>query len=119
MPGTKKDITKRKTPIGSTLKSLLNEMSVYLKGLIFRVICTLKVETCSGTLSLVSKFVVPVPVWRSVTRPSETTLPGVVRYVSVKSKLQHPPRAYPGHLTSSPVLEGGNLINLVFPGAGI
>ena len=42
--------------------------------------CTLKVETCSGTLTLVSKFVVPVSVWRSVTRPSETTLRGVVRY---------------------------------------
>ena len=64
--GTKKDITKRKTPIYSTLKSL---MGVYLKRLIFRVIRTLKVETCSGTLTLVSKFVVPVPVWRSVTRP--------------------------------------------------
>ena len=34
-----------------------------------------------GTFTLVSKFVVPVPVWRSVTRPSETTLRGVVRYV--------------------------------------
>ena len=39
--------------------------------------------------------------------------------VSVKSKLQHPSRAYPGHLTSFPAREGGNLINLVFPGAGI
>ena len=28
-------------------------------------------------------------------------------------------RAYPGHLTSFPAREGGNLINLVFPGAGI
>ena len=28
------------------------------------------------------------------------------------------PRAYPGHLTSFPAREGGNLINLVFPGAG-
>ena len=27
-----------------------------------------------------------------------------------------PPRAYPGHLTSFPAREGGNLINLVFPG---
>ena len=26
------------------------------------------------------------------------------------------PRAYPGHLTSFPAREGGNLINLVFPG---
>ena len=39
-------------------------------------------------------------------------------YVSVKSKLKHPPRAYPGHLTSFPAREGGNLMNLVFPGAG-
>ena len=38
------------------------------------------------------------------------------RYVPVKSKLKHPPRAYPGHLTSFPAREGGNLINLVFPG---
>ena len=38
--------------------------------------------------------------------------------VSVKSKLKHPPRAYPGHLTCFPVREGGNLMNLVFPGAG-
>ena len=39
--------------------------------------------------------------------------------VPVKSKLKHPPsRAYPGHLTSFPVREGGNLMNLVFPGAG-
>ena len=30
-----------------------------------------------------------------------------------------PPRAYPGHLTSFPAREGGNLINLVFLGAGI
>ena len=30
-----------------------------------------------------------------------------------------PPRACPGHLTSFPAREGGNLINLVFPGAGI
>ena len=27
-----------------------------------------------------------------------------------------PPLAYPGHLTSFPAREGGNLINLVFPG---
>ena len=39
--------------------------------------------------------------------------------VSVKSKLKHPPRAYPGHLTSFPAREGGNLMNLVFPGWGI
>ena len=39
--------------------------------------------------------------------------------VPVKSKLKHPPpRAYPGHLTSFPAREGGNLINVVFPGAG-
>ena len=30
--------------------------------------------------------------------------------VSVKSKLQHPPRAYPGHLMPFPAREGGNLI---------
>ena len=29
-----------------------------------------------------------------------------------------PPRACPGHLTSFPARKGGNLINLVFPGAG-
>ena len=33
--------------------------------------------------------------------------------------LNIPPRAYPGHLTSFPARVGGNLINLVFPGAGI
>ena len=33
-----------------------------------------------------------------------------VHNVPVKSKLQHPPRAYPGHLTSFPAREGGNLI---------
>ena len=41
--------------------------------------------------------------------------------VSVKSKLKHsppPPPAYPGHLTSFPAREGGDLMNLVFPGAG-
>ena len=32
-------------------------------------------------------------------------------YVSVKSKLQHPPRAYPGHLTLFLAREGGNLIS--------
>ena len=30
--------------------------------------------------------------------------------VSVKSKPQHPPRAYPGHLMPFPAREGGNLI---------
>ena len=30
-----------------------------------------------------------------------------------------PPRANPGHLTSFPTWEGGNLIYLVFPGTGI
>ena len=55
-------------------------MSIYLKWLNFQVICTLKVETCSGTLTLVSKFVVPVSVWRCVSRPRETTLRDVVRY---------------------------------------
>ena len=39
---------------------------------------TLKVETCSGTLKLTSKFVVPVSDGRGVTRPSEATLSGVV-----------------------------------------
>ena len=33
-----------------------------------------------------------------------------VLYASVKSKLQNPPRAYPGHLTSFLAREGGNLI---------
>ena len=40
-------------------------------------------------------------------------------YVSVKSKLQHPPtRAYPGHLTPLPSRRGGNLIIRVFHGVG-
>ena len=43
---------------------------------------TLKVETCSGTLKLTSKFVVPVSVSCSVTRPSEVSLSGVVRWNS-------------------------------------
>ena len=38
--------------------------------------------------------------------------------VPVKSKLKHSPRAYPGDLTPFPAREGGNLMNLVFPGAG-
>ena len=37
--------------------------------------------------------------------------------VSVKSKLKLPPPP-PGHLTSFPAREGGNLMNLVFPKAG-
>ena len=32
--------------------------------------------------------------------------------------LNIPPRAYPGHLTSFAAWEGGNLMNLVFPGVG-
>ena len=36
----------------------------------------------------------------------------------MKSKVEHPPRAYPGHLTSFPAREGENLMNLVFPAAG-
>ena len=39
-------------------------------------------------------------------------------YVSVKSKLQHPPRAYPVHLTPLPSRGGGNLIIRVFQGVG-
>ena len=39
-------------------------------------------------------------------------------YVSVKSKLQQPLQSYPGHLMPFPAREGGNLMNLVFPGAG-
>ena len=39
---------------------------------------TLRVETCSRTLKLVSKFVVPVSDWCSVTRPREITPSGVV-----------------------------------------
>ena len=49
-------------------------------------------------------------------------LPNGQANVPVKSKLKHPPpppRTYPGHLTSFPAREGGNLINLVFPGTGI
>ena len=37
--------------------------------------------------------------------------------VPVKSKLKHPPRAYPGHLTSFTAREGGN-DELGLPGAG-
>ena len=42
-------------------------------------------------------------------------------YVSVKSKLQHPPfpRAYPGHLTPLPSRGGGNLIIRDFQGVGV
>ena len=39
-------------------------------------------------------------------------------YALVKSKLKHPPRVYPGHLTSFATREEGNLIHLVSPGAG-
>ena len=42
--------------------------------------------------------------------------------VSVKSKLQHPPRAYLGGGDVFDVFScpgGGSLINLIFPGAGI
>ena len=42
-----------------------------------------------------------------------------IMYQSNRSFNILPPRAYPGHLTSFPAREGGNLINLVFPGAGI
>ena len=41
-----------------------------------------------------------------------------VMYQSNRSLNIPPPRAYPGHLTSFPAREGGNLMNLVFPGAG-
>ena len=37
-------------------------------------------------------------------------------YQSNRSFNLPPPRAYPGHLMSFPAQEGGNLINLVFPG---
>ena len=39
---------------------------------------------------------------------SSNLLEGI--YVPVKSKLKHPPRAYPGHLTPVPVRKGGHLI---------
>lgn len=39
--------------------------------------------------------------------------------VLVKSNLQHPPTGMPGHLTPFPARQGENLMNLVFPGAGI
>ena len=45
-----------------------------------------------------------------------------LRHITVQSNRSFnipPPRAYPGHLTSFPAREGRNLINLVFPGAGI
>ena len=43
--------------------------------------------------------------------------------VPVKAKLKqyptgHTPGVYPGHLTYFAFWEGGNLVNLVFPGAG-
>ena len=39
-------------------------------------------------------------------------------YQSNRSLNIPPPRAYPGHLTSFPTQEGGNLMKLVSPGAG-
>ena len=42
----------------------------------------------------------------------------VIMYQSNRSLNIPLPRAYPGHLTSFPSREGGNLMNLVFPGAG-
>ena len=42
----------------------------------------------------------------------------VVMYQSNRSFNILPPRAYPGHLTYFSAREGGNLMNLVFPGAG-
>ena len=47
----------------------------------------------------------------------DLSLRDTVMYQSNRS-LNIPPRAYPGHLTSFPAREGGNLMNLVFPGAG-
>ena len=40
-------------------------------------------------------------------------------YVSVKSKLQHPPRAYPRAFDVFSCPGGGDLLNLIFPGTGI
>ena len=43
-----------------------------------------------------------------------------IRYnVSVKSKLQHPPPGIPRAFDVFSCPGGGNLINLIFPGAGI
>ena len=66
--------------MAGNVRGLLRPCERIFKRLFFRVICTLRVETCSGTLKLVSKLVHPVSVWRSVTRPSKTTLRGVVLY---------------------------------------
>ena len=44
--------------------------------------------------------------------------PDITSNVPVKLKLQHPPRAYLGHLTVHCAREGGNL-NVALPGRGI
>ena len=50
---------------------------------------------------------------------SYTTFTLHLHYVPVKLKLKHDsPQACPRHLTSFPAREGGNLMNLVFPGMG-
>ena len=58
-------------------------------------------------------------IWRGLVGTSKARKGGGSGYGNDNSKLKHPPpRAYPGHLMSSPSREGGNLMNLVFPGAG-
>ena len=56
-------------------------------------------------------------IWEPLPR-SVDSICVVVMYQSNRS-FNIPPRAYPGHLTSFPAREGGNFINVVFPGAGI
>ena len=51
-------------------------------------------------------------------RRHKQKLPPQLYYVSVKSKLQHPPRAYPGYLTPLLSRGGGNLIIRAFQGVG-
>ena len=58
----------------------------------------------------------PQKIWVGVCGPLPKTLT-LFMYQSNRS-FNIPPRAYPGHLTFFPAREGGNLINLVFPGAG-
>ena len=67
--------------------------------------------------TLLSRVVTP---YEGLFNPLKRLLTICRDYVAVKSKLKHPPRAYPGHLTSFPAREGGNLEfdELSLPGGG-
>ena len=60
----------------------------------------------------------PLPTWPCWSIPRVSWACVWEIYVPVKLKLKHPP-GHPRHLMSFPAREGGNLINLVFPGASI